>query len=99
MIDQRRVVITGIGIVSPIGNNQKEVKQSLFFNNSGITFSKDYADLGFRSHIHGDVNINFEDFLEKKDLRFMGDGAAYTAIAMKEAIQDANLNDQLISSP
>ena len=99
MVEQRRVVITGIGIVSPIGNNQKEVKDSLFYNKSGISFSKDYYDLGFRSHIHGDININFEDFLEKKDLRFMGDGAAYTAIAMKEAIQDANLNDELISNP
>ncbi len=99
MVEQRRVVVTGIGIVSPIGNNQKEVKDSLFYNKSGINFSKDYADLGFRSHIHGDININFEDFLDKKDLRFMGDGAAYTAIAMKEAIQDANLNDELISNP
>ena len=99
MVDQRRVVVTGIGVVSPIGNNQKEVKDSLFYNKSGISFSKDYYDLGFRSHIHGDININFEDFLEKKDLRFMGDGAAYTAIAMKEAIQDANLNDELISNP
>ena len=99
MIEQRRVVVTGIGIVSPIGNNQKEVKDSLFYNKSGISFSKDYSDLGFRSHIHGDININFEDFLDKKDLRFMGDGAAYTAIAMKEAIQDANLNDELISNP
>ena len=99
MVEQRRVVVTGIGVVSPIGNNQKEVKDSLFYNKSGISFSKDYSDLGFRSHIHGDININFEDFLDKKDLRFMGDGAAYTAIAMKEAIQDANLNDELISNP
>ena len=99
MVERRRVVITGIGVVSPIGNNQKEVKDSLFYNKSGISFSKDYYDLGFRSHIHGDININFEDFLDKKDLRFMGDGAAYTAIAMKEAIQDANLNDELISNP
>jgi len=99
MIEQRRVVVTGIGVVSPIGNNKDEVKDSLYFNKSGINFSKDYYDLGFRSHIHGDININFEDFLEKKDLRFMGDGAAYTAIAMKEAIQDANLNDELISNP
>ena len=99
MVEQRRVVVTGIGVVSPIGNNQKEVKDSLYYNKSGISFSKDYSDLGFRSHIHGDININFEDFLDKKDLRFMGDGAAYTAIAMKEAIQDANLNDELISNP
>ena len=99
MVEQRRVVITGIGIVSPIGNDQKEVKDSLFYNKSGISFSKDYSELGFRSHIHGDININFEDFLDKKDLRFMGDGAAYTAIAMKEAIQDANLTNNLISNP
>ncbi len=99
MVEQRRVVVTGIGVVSPIGNNQKEVKNSLFYNKSGISFSKDYSDLGFRSHIHGDIKINIEDFLDKKDLRFMGDGAAYTAIAMKEAIQDANLNDELISNP
>ncbi len=99
MVEKRRVVVTGIGVVSPIGNNQKEVKESLFYNKSGISFSKDYSDLGFRSHIHGDININFENFLDKKDLRFMGDGAAYTAIAMKEAIQDANLNDELISNP
>ena len=98
MTDQRRVVITGIGIVSPIGNNQKEVKQSLFFNNSGITFSKDYADLGFRSHVHGNIDIDVNNFLDKKDLRFMGDGAAYTAIAMQEAISDANLNDSLVSN-
>ena len=99
MVEQRRVVVTGIGVVSPIGNNQKEVKNSLFYNKSGISFSKDYSDLGFRSHIHGDIKINIEDFLDKKDLRFMGDGAAYTAIAMKEAILDANLNDELISNP
>ena len=99
MTKNRRVVVTGIGVVSPIGNNKKEVKDSLYFNNSGINFSKDYSDLGFRSHVHGDININFEDFLDKKDLRFMGDGAAYTAIAMKEAIKDANLNDDLISNP
>ena len=99
MIEQRRVVVTGIGVVSPIGNNKKEVKDSLYFNKSGINFSEDYSNLGFRSHIHGDININFEDFLDKKDLRFMGDGAAYTAIAMKEAIKDANLNEELISNP
>ena len=50
MVEQRRVVVTGIGVVSPIGNNQKEVKDSLFYNKSGISFSKDYCDLGFRSH-------------------------------------------------
>ena len=66
MIEQRRVVVTGIGVVSPIGNNKDEVKDSLYFNKSGINFSKDYSDLGFRSHIHGNININFEEFLDKK---------------------------------
>ena len=98
MNHQKRVVVTGIGIVSPIGNNQKEVKESLYNNKSGINFCKDYSDLGFRSHIHGDIDIDFNNFLEKKDLRFMGDGAAYTAIAMKEAISDAKLNDELVSN-
>ncbi len=98
MNHQKRVVVTGIGIVSPIGNNQKEVKESLYNNKSGINFCKDYSNLGFRSHIHGDIDIDFNNFLEKKDLRFMGDGAAYTAIAMKEAISDANLSDELVSN-
>ena len=98
MNHQKRVVVTGIGIVSPIGNNQKEVKESLYNNKSGINFCKDYSNLGFRSHIHGDIDIDFNNFLEKKDLRFMGDGAAYTAIAMKEAISDAKLNDELVSN-
>ncbi len=94
----KRVVITGMGIVSPIGNNKEEVKNSLLDSKSGIVFSEEYKDMGFRSQVHGAVNINFEDHLEKKDLRFMGEGAAYTAIAMKEAIKDANLNDDLISN-
>ena len=95
----RRVVITGIGIVSPIGNNKEEVKDSLFNNKSGISFSEEYKDIGFRSHVHGNIDIDFTNFLDKKELRFMGDGAAYTAIAMKEAIIDANLDENLISNP
>tara|TARA_B100000902_G_scaffold384758_1_gene425298 strand:+ start:367 stop:657 length:291 start_codon:yes stop_codon:yes gene_type:complete len=96
MSDRKRVVITGIGIVSPIGNNKEDVRDSLYYNKSGINFSEDYSKLGFRSHIHGDINIDLNNFLDKKDLRFMGNGAAYTAIAMKEAIKDANLNNELI---
>ncbi len=94
-----RVVITGMGIVSPIGNNQEEVKRSLIEGKSGIVFSPKYEEMGFRSQIHGEVKIDFDNYLDKKDLRFMGDGAAYTAIAMKEAIKDAGLNEQLISNP
>ena len=98
MVEQRRVVVTGIGIVSPIGNNQKEVQDSLFYNKSGINFSKEYSELGFRSHIHGDINIDFENFLEKKDLRFMGDGAAFNYIAMEQAIKDSGLTEMEVSN-
>ena len=94
----KRVVVTGLGIVSPIGNNQEEVKDSLMNSKSGIVFSEQYKEMGFRSQVHGAVNIEFENYLEKKDLRFMGEGSAYTAIAMKEAINDANLSDDLISN-
>ena len=94
----KRVVVTGLGIVSPIGNNQEEVKDSLMNSKSGIVFSEQYKEMGFRSQVHGAVNIDFENYLEKKDLRFMGEGSAYTAIAMKEAINDANLSDELISN-
>ncbi len=95
----KRVVVTGLGIVSPIGNNKDEVLESLLLGKSGIVFSPKYEEMGFRSQVHGEVKINIEDHLEKRDLRFMGDGAAYTAIAMKEAIKDANLSDDLISNP
>ncbi len=95
----KRVVVTGMGIVSPIGNNKNQVKESLFMSRSGIVFSPTYKEMGFRSQIHGKINIDFNDFLEKRDLRFMGDGAAYTAIAMKEAISDAGLSEKLISNP
>ena len=89
MEKSKRVVVTGMGIVSPIGNNKAEVKDSLYNNKSGIVFAPKYEEMGFRSQVHGKVNINFENHLEKRDLRFMGDGAAYAAIAMIEAIIDA----------
>ena len=99
MNELNRVVITGIGIVSPIGNNQNEVKNSLFENKSGIVFSPKYHEMGFRSQVHGNLKIDINDHLDKKDLRFMGDGAAYTAIAMNEAIIDAGLSESLVSNP
>ena len=99
MNELNRVVITGMGVVSPIGNNLNEVKNSLFENKSGIVFSPKYHEMGFRSQVHGDLKIDIKDHLDKKDLRFMGDGAAYTAIAMHEAIKDANLTENLISNP
>lgn len=94
----RRVVITGLGIVSSIGNNKSEVLASLKNAESGITFSQEYADLGFRSHVHGPIGINLEENIDRKLKRFMGDGAAFNYIAMQQAIDDAGLEEQDVSS-
>jgi 3-oxoacyl-[acyl-carrier-protein] synthase-1 len=94
----RRVVITGIGIVSSIGNNIDEVSESLKTARSGIKFSPDYAEHGFRSQVHGVPNINISDFIDKRQLRFMGDGAAYNFIAMEQAIKDSGLTDLEVSN-
>ncbi len=87
----RRVVITGLGIVSPIGNSVPEVEASLRAGKSGIVFAPDYAERGFRSQVHGTAKIVVEDHIDKRDLRFMGDGAAYNFIALKQAIEDSGL--------
>ena len=89
----RRVVITGIGIVSSIGNNAREVEESLRAGRSGITFSEDYAERGFRSQVHGKPAINFEDHIDKRDLRFQGPTASYAYIAMKQALEDSGLTE------
>ncbi len=94
----RRAVITGIGIVSCIGNNKHEVLESLREGRSGITLSQEYRDLGFRSHVHAKPVINLEEKVDRKLLRFMGDGAAYNYIAMEEAIADAGLADSDVSN-
>ena len=73
----RRVVVTGLGIVSCIGNNKTEVLESLKAGKSGIEFCEKYAELGFRSHIHGSVKLDIEKVLDRKVRRFLGDGAAY----------------------
>ncbi|WP_343117305.1 beta-ketoacyl-ACP synthase I [Ostreiculturibacter nitratireducens] len=95
----RRVVITGLGIVSPIGNNAAEVEASLRAGRSGIVFAEDYAEHGFRSRVHGEPKIVLEDHIDKRDLRFMGDGAAYNFIAMRQAIEDSGLEQSDISNP
>ena len=95
----RRVVITGLGIVSSIGNNQQEVVTSLKEGRSGIRFNQTYADLGFRSHIDGPIQLNLEEAIDRKILRFMGDGAAFNYIAMAQAIADAGLSDAEVSNP
>ncbi|MCY4005986.1 MAG: beta-ketoacyl-ACP synthase I [Rhodobacteraceae bacterium] len=93
----RRVVVTGIGIVSPIGNNQEEVLAALKSGRSGITFSEEYAERNFRSQVHGIPSIDLTDHLDKRQLRFMGAGAAYNFIAMQQAIADSGLADNEVS--
>jgi 3-oxoacyl-[acyl-carrier-protein] synthase-1 len=94
----RRVVITGIGIISPIGNSLAEVEASLRAGRSGIVFAEDYAEHGFRSRVKGQPNIVLENHIDKRDLRFMGDGAAYNFIAMRDAIADAGLAPEDVSN-
>ena len=94
----RRVVITGIGIVSPIGNSAGEVTDSLRAGRSGIVFAEDYAEHGFRCRVHGAPRIVLEDNIDKRDLRFMGDGSAYNFIAMRQAIADAGLEPGEVSN-
>ncbi len=95
----RRVVITGLGIVSSIGNNQQEVLDSLREGRSGIEFSQEYADLGFRSQVHGPVRLNTEELIDRKLRRFMGDAAAFNYLAMAQAIDDAGLSGEQVSNP
>ena len=93
----RRVVITGLGIVSCLGNNQEEVHQSLLNSKSGITFSEEYKEHNLKSHVHGKPNIKLADYVDRKALRFMGNGSAYNYVAMKEAITDSVLEDKDVS--
>ena len=94
----KRVVVTGIGIVSCIGNTLKDVTDSLYNAKSGITFSKEHEELGFRSHVYGKPEINLEEKIDRRVLRFMGDGAAFNHIAMEDAIKDANLSEEQVSN-
>ncbi len=95
----RRVVVTGIGIVSSIGNNKEEVTESLRAGRSGIEFCETYAEMGFRSQIHGSLKINLEELIDRKLKRFMGDGAAYNYLAMQQAIEDSGLEEKDVSNP
>ncbi len=94
----RRVAVTGLGIVSPIGANAAEVTESLKAGRSGIVHSDVYAEMGFRSHVHGAPDVDFDNHIDRKLRRFMGDGAAYNYIAMAEAIADSGLTDADIHS-
>ena len=94
----RRVVITGIGIISPIGNSATEVEASLRAGKSGIIFAEDYAEHGFRSQVKGQPQIVLEDHIDKRDMRFMGPGAAYNFLAMQQAIADSGLEPTDVSN-
>jgi len=95
----RRAVITGIGIVSSIGNNQDEVLASLKAGKSGITRSESFAEMGLRCQVWGDLKINVSELIDRKAMRFMGDAAAYAYIALEQAIADAGLTDEEVSNP
>jgi len=95
----RRVVITGLGVISPIGNNAEEVSDSLRKGRSGIVFAPEYTEHGFRSQVKGEPKIVLEDHIDKRNLRFMGPGAAYNFLSMEQAIADAGLEESDISNP
>ena len=94
----KRVVVTGIGIVSCLGNNQEEVYQSLLNSKSGISFCEEYKEHNLKSQIHGKPNIKLQDHVDRKTIRFMGSGSAYNYIAMKEAIKDSGLEEKDVSN-
>ncbi|MBM85477.1 MAG: beta-ketoacyl-[acyl-carrier-protein] synthase I, partial [Rhodospirillaceae bacterium] len=95
----RRVVVTGLGVVSSIGNDAVEVTESLRLGRSGITFAEEYRDMGFRSHVHGSLKLDPKEQIDRKLMRFMGNGAAYNYIAMEQAIADSGLKPDDISHP
>ena len=94
----KRVVITGIGIVSCIGNDQKTVIKNLRELNSGITKAPEYEEFSFRSLVHGKPVINLEENIDRRLLRFMGDGAAFNYVAMKNSIEDSGLKENEVSN-
>ena len=94
----KKVAVTGIGVVSCLGNNQDEVLNSLLNTKSGITNCNQYKEYNLKSHVHGKPNIKFEDHIDRKVMRFMGAGSAYNYIAMSEAIKDSGLKNEEISN-
>ncbi|MBT70612.1 MAG: beta-ketoacyl-[acyl-carrier-protein] synthase I [Gammaproteobacteria bacterium] len=94
----RRVVVTGIGIVSCLGNGKAAVADSLRVGRSGIRHNETYVELGMRSHVSGSIDIDTSELIDRKLLRFMGDASAYSYLSMQEAIEDAGLNEKQISN-
>ena len=95
----RRVVVSGMGIVSCLGNSQETVAESLRESRSGIRFNKSFAEMGLRSHVSGSVDIDLDALIDRKHKRFMGDAASYAYISMQQAIEDAGLDESLVSNP
>jgi len=95
----RRVVVTGMGIVSCLGNTRESVLESLRLGKSGITFNEDFKEIGLRSHVCGSVDIDLTAHIDRKVRRFMGDAAAYAYVAMQKAIEDAGLNETRFRTP
>lgn len=94
----KRVVITGLGIVSSIGNDAKEVTEALRAGRSGITRSESFEEYGLRSQVWGKPNIDVKDYIDRKAMRFMGEASAYSYIAMQQAIEDAKLTEEQVSN-
>jgi 3-oxoacyl-[acyl-carrier-protein] synthase I len=95
----RRVVVTGMGIVSSIGNNTQEVLASLYEAKPGISRADDYVKLGFRSQVHGAPSLNPSEVIDRRAMRFLGEGAAWNHVAMEQAIRDSGLEEKDISNP
>ncbi|WP_198265425.1 beta-ketoacyl-ACP synthase I [sulfur-oxidizing endosymbiont of Gigantopelta aegis] len=94
----KRVVVTGMGIVSCLGNDKQAVLESLRNGQSGIQFKEEYKELGMRSHVAGSIHIDLDEFIDRKVKRFMGNAAAYAYIAMQQAIADSGLTEEQISN-
>jgi 3-oxoacyl-[acyl-carrier-protein] synthase-1 len=98
MHKQKRVVVTGMGVISCIGNDKDTVLAALKAGKSGISFSPEYAEMGFRSQVYGKPTVNLEESIDKRLWRFMGDGAGYVHLAMEQAIKDAGLEEHEVSN-
>ena len=95
----RRAVITGVGVVSWLGNSQNKVTESLRAGRSGIRFNESFQEMGMRSQVSGSIDIDLKEHIDRKVIRFMGDAAAYAYIAMQQSVKDAGLEDGDISNP
>ena len=95
----RRAVITGMGIVSCLGNDKETVAANLRAGKTGIRFNQSYADMGLRSQVSGSIDINLEEAIDRKVLRFMGDAAAFSYLSMQQAVEDSGLSPEDVSNP